>query len=992
MSELNPSQRELAETLEGMVVVDAGPGTGKTHTIVRRYINIVSRDDVKSEDVLLMTFTNNAAAEMDDRIKGELAEMAASLDRDDPEQRRRMEDIQSKSALVRAQTFDAFCLSVVMDSPEQAGRLFGLGVTLTRGAAVVQNDSMNREWFRVFFDDFLARRGDDYGKWAALSCECPEQLLGLINRLMSLGVYPLREGWFGVDWERKLLGDPEALLDRMRELNEPSAKGIWKAIEDYDEGNSAQLPPIADGVIDDAALADAAREDRGGLVRFIHDVYHEYVAKSMESDRLTFGITAMLALGILYEDRGVRERNSFSYVMIDEFQDTNANQLMIALMILRKPNLCVVGDWKQGIYGFRFVSIDNILNFEARLVELRRFLNEDLERVPFRIPEVRALALDVNYRSSERVVGGAFEALYVPGSREEVLDEARLDSIVKRLTAGRTDIGDLTAVRLARGRSKDDEASLVARCVRDYMSPGRYPVAEKDPETGDTVLRPMRYGDIAIMCRTTDGCIRVLERLQEEGVPAFLQGEVDLMSTREGKLTLAWLRFVNNIKDPWGYVPVMIDYGCSMRLCKEARSDIRNIPLPLRELRKEMYAKRRRVTSMLTCMFRFYGLDNDRTQAVISLLSGIHRETLSTISDLITMIEGDISRGSKYTVENSIDEDAVTILTMHKAKGLEFPATVIPYVDRSVLPLVSHDRHRFVYSPLIGIRCTMDLHDYGGYLKEVRSWRTALVRKADPTGYDEERRLLFVAMSRAKQYETLICGDKPSSFMKGLQDRGLGEFEGIPDGEEPPASEEASEANRPAVPPYAGRRPRYGVHEFMSFNIGVDPGIQVGEVPAKGREYGTAVHELAYRMFMGWRVTDDDMERYPELSAVSDVLAGARAGGRECMAEVDCVLPLEDPDLVLRGRIDLLSVGDRIEVHDYKTDASDIFGDEYRFQLSVYAHAVSGSLEEHAGKPVVCVIDYLSLGRSVEFEPMGLDEVSRRVRERLPDAELRGTR
>lgn len=71
-SEPNPSQKRISESLDGFYVVDAGPGTGKTFTIVNRYVNIVSRPDVQTRDVLLLTFTRNAAAEMEERIEKNL--------------------------------------------------------------------------------------------------------------------------------------------------------------------------------------------------------------------------------------------------------------------------------------------------------------------------------------------------------------------------------------------------------------------------------------------------------------------------------------------------------------------------------------------------------------------------------------------------------------------------------------------------------------------------------------------------------------------------------------------------------------------------------------------------------------------------------------------------------------------------------------------------------------------------------------------------------
>ena len=122
--------------------------------------------------------------------------------------------------------------------------------------------------------------------------------------------------------------------------------------------------------------------------------------------------------------------------MID-VQDTNANQLMIALMILREPNLCVVGDWKQGIYGFRYVSIENITEFEDRVISLRRFLNDDgIKRVPFSIPESLRLPLDVNYRSTQEIIDTAYECLR-PATRtpSRQTTHRRKDDIVTKASA-----------------------------------------------------------------------------------------------------------------------------------------------------------------------------------------------------------------------------------------------------------------------------------------------------------------------------------------------------------------------------------------------------------------------------------------------------------------------------------------------------------------------------------------------------------------------------
>ena len=209
MSELNEIQQHIADTLDGMMVVDAGPGTGKTHTIVARYMNILTERNVSPSDIMLLTFTNNAAAEMDERIRNKMVE--GGMERD--------------SKLVRTMTFDAFCLSIVLDSPDMIGEFFRFDESLTRSAVLSQNGAMNRNYFIRFMDGFLLRKGSDYGDYAVIASERPLTVMKLIQNLMSKGLIPLRKGWFGNDWKRMLEGDCEAILAQLKERNIPRSRG-----------------------------------------------------------------------------------------------------------------------------------------------------------------------------------------------------------------------------------------------------------------------------------------------------------------------------------------------------------------------------------------------------------------------------------------------------------------------------------------------------------------------------------------------------------------------------------------------------------------------------------------------------------------------------------------------------------------------------------------------------------------------------------------------
>ncbi len=940
-----------------MLVVDAGPGTGKTHTIVRRYANLVSRPDVGIDEVLLLTFTNNAAEEMEMRAKAEISSRGGRSIND-----------------VRAKTFDAFCLSIVLEFAEDVSEFFGIRESLSRSARLQTIDTLNAEYFSRFFDAFNHDRGDDYGDFAVTICQYPEDVRDILSRLMSKGVMPLKDGWFGLDWEDALYGDEDALFERLKELSSAKRKKRTEFFskDDLERRNDygPDLPDLEGACLSDEVLESAARDDRKDMMRYIHDVYFAYIRKSISDNVLTFGLTALFAFALLYSNEEARMRNRYRYVMIDEFQDTNANQLMTALLILSEPNLCVVGDWKQGIYMFRYVSIDNITDFEGRATRYRKFLNRGEARVPFRIPEVEHVSLDVNYRSSQLVIDRSFDSLWLPGSNDdESLDLEFLEKNVVRLTQGRTDLdGSQTSVRFVKvGRS--EEAAEVVRCVRDYMWSGRYSISQRDGGA-----RKVRLGDIAVICRTRAGCRMVLEAAEDEGIPAYMQGELELMSTREGKLALAWIRYVNNERDPRGFPVVMADLGYPLVDITAAKRDYSKVPPEIDGQRQALYRKRRRVTDLLTCLYGFYGLDNDLTHAVITILSDAHRGSLMTLSDLSSMIENDILEGTQYPVEASIDHDAITIMTMHKSKGLEFPIVIIPFVDKRMMPIAPRESGRLIYDGLYGIRCTEFVGRFGDYSKICKSWRTQIVRKAPLTDYSEERRMMFVAMSRAEQHLTLICGD-PSKFMSALSDE---RYEDVMDVQADVGVLTSPKTGRPDVSGYKRRRRKLGVHDIMRLNTGdgQEAGEGCDEFSSKGIQYGKDVHDDAESMFRGIPLT----RSLPEHAEIRKVLESTEDADLR-YAEMDCGLPLNDLGVTLRGVMDLIAVyPDRIEVYDYKTDETDRFEQEYMIQLSVYAHAASGY---YGGRPAKCHIAYVSMARTVDFDPLPMEAIEDRTKEVL---------
>ncbi len=391
--------------------------------------------------------------------------------------------------------------------------------------------------------------------------------------------------------------------------------------------------------------------------------------------------------------------------------------------------------------------------------------------------------------------------------------------------------------------------------------------------------------------------------------------------------------------------------------------------------RGELIRKKRRVTDLISSIFACYGLNNDITQAIITTLSAAHRSSLLTISDLIRIIETDIKDHNVYSIDADLDADAVVIQTMHKSKGLEYPIVIIPQLDSGVIPNFRGDTSVISFSEMEGVRCFNGIVSVDGFKRIGRSWRSELVRSAMERDYSEDRRTLFVAISRSKQYVTMICSNKPSAFIKDLSG---GEYLGTIGHLDTPFAEVGQKVSEmPVLREFAPRRKAMGVHEVMDFEGGVSAEGS-DEVSGKGMEYGTRVHYIAEGLARGIEPRGDDRD-LPEVPVIRDILDSVKDADL-VLAEVPCILPLDVADVTLRGIIDLLVLyPDRAEVHDYKTDVTKNNLEAYTIQLSIYAQAVSGFY----GRPTECVINFISLNESERFVPKSIEEVETHVREFL---------
>jgi len=172
MTEYEPNERqqELIDATNGIHVVDAGAGTGKTFTITRRYANLLEQGDVEPEDILLITFTNNAAGEMKERVVANCDYSMSAL-RDAP-----------------INTFHGYCHDLLIRHGFDAPTRLGIDDRITSSTQLLENEVIEEDRFREFLDQFIEAHPEYHDYFRTLNDAT--SLLDLIKELAAKGVFP----------------------------------------------------------------------------------------------------------------------------------------------------------------------------------------------------------------------------------------------------------------------------------------------------------------------------------------------------------------------------------------------------------------------------------------------------------------------------------------------------------------------------------------------------------------------------------------------------------------------------------------------------------------------------------------------------------------------------------------------------------------------------------------------------------------------------------
>ena len=445
-------------------------------------------------------------------------------------------------------------------------------------------------------------------------------------------------------------------------------------------------------------------------------VYAMYQQKLKENNAVDFDDIINLTIKILAENPDVLEyyNDKFKYILVDEYQDTNKSQFTLVTMLAAKyGNITVVGDNDQGIYSFRGADISNILNFEKDF------------------PGTKIIKLEQNYRCTGNILNAANAVI----KNNVVKYEKKLWT--------ENDIGELP--NFFCGDNEYDEATYVVEQI-NRLRREEY----------------LKYSDFAVLYRMNAQSRAIEDILRREDIPYKIIGGLKFYERKEIKDIIAYLRLIYNpsdnlslkriINEPkrgvgktsidnisklsdssnismYEIIKNAADFGLNrvfvntrdfieqMEYLMAKKDELKISELIKETLNKTGYTKALENENSVEAETRIQNLEEFLTVAM-------EFEEESAENSLGEFLEG-------ITLSSDIDgmedeEDSVTLMTLHSAKGLEFPVVFLVGMEEGIFP---------------------------GY-KSI----------GEPKELEEERRLCYVGITRARQYLFLTCAKQRTIF------------------------------------------------------------------------------------------------------------------------------------------------------------------------------------------------------------------------------------
>lgn len=659
---LNPAQKEAVETLAGPVLILAGAGSGKTKTLTHRIANLIAHG-IPGDRMLAVTFTNKAAKEMRDRLW------------------RLLQQARSDARLTPSFKDDVFADNAAM-----------LATDGTPGRDIDSDGFTNPP------RNFMPYMGTFHGICVRI-LRIEYQAAGLDRNFV---IYDTDDQISLIKQAMKDLKiDDKTLRPKSVQSTISHCKNTGQTPEEYEE---------------EAYYPNQVKTAK---------IFARYEKLKRESFALDFDDLLLEVTKLFENNKIIREKwqNRFEHILIDEYQDTNHIQYrLVKALVNQDRNICVVGDDWQSIYSWRGADFTNILNFE------RDF------------PGAKTIKLEQNYRSTGNILTAS----------QKIINQNKTRTDKELFTTS----GEGEPIEIQSLMDETAEASFVAMKIINLLANSKAVM-----QNGELVKDFTSYSDFAVLYRTNAQSYAIEKAFISHQIPYKIIGGVRFYDRKEVKDVLAILKLIVNFHDrisldricrnvlsgigpaslekvhtflnqsenydatAQGRQNALLDTGLLDALSGKAKNNFARLQNFLRDL--DMTLKPAEIIEKVIHYFGLAELVQDGTP------SGDERaENLNTMIGNAAEFESLDDFLAEAILMSSADEQTstnfVTLMTIHAAKGLEFPAVFLVGLEEGLFPSSRSD---------------------------------------DEDSIEEERRLAYVGMTRARKL--LILTYAGSRFSNG---------------------------------------------------------------------------------------------------------------------------------------------------------------------------------------------------------------------------------
>jgi DNA helicase-2/ATP-dependent DNA helicase PcrA len=627
LKKLNKEQLEAVETIDGPLLVIAGPGSGKTELLGIRVANILKQTDASPSNILCLTYTENGAENMRERLASIIGpdayrvgiytfhSFAMSIINKYPDYFFGTHNFKNISNLEKAEILENIFKALPYDNyfasyhPENGfSHLYKVQSTMS--------DLRRAGYSPEEFKEIILNNEKDYVELNKIFMDFPSRVTkNLFDYEKYLAALDKLDTVLGREYKQSLLN---AVTDLGEKLN--SGEKFENPMSEWKTKNLTKAES-GEGYV----LKDSAQSEK---LKILADIYKSYRDAMYEKGLYDFDDMILEFLRAVAENKKLQSEieEQYQYVLVDEFQDTSHGQMKMIKLITSnpvnegRPNICAVGDDDQAIYKFQGAVISNIHDFVAMY------------------RDVKIISLINNYRSHQNIIDLAREVIILGENRLE-----KTNKIDKNLKQGNKNIKD-SQITIKKFESDELEYSYVAQQVKKLIDAGE------------------KYEEIAILSRKNQTLTDFLPYMRTLNIPTIFQ-------KRENALTVPVIDEIFTISI----------YVSSLLSDKEPRHDLlpQILSYPFFKLSRETIFEIAK-NSKESNWFESAG-QNPESKPIIDFLKFLAIESQSkTIEEMFDMIVG-----SDNLFENSVDENDDNFDLNIKIKNDKFTSPIKNYYFNS---------------------------------------------------------------------------------------------------------------------------------------------------------------------------------------------------------------------------------------------------------------------------------------------------------------------